>query len=180
MYKEIEVYDYMNHILKQLKKGVLLTTKKDGKVNTMTISWGKIGIEWSKLIFCVYVRQNRQTHTMLDSGEFTINIPYNQSVGKILGYCGTKSGKDTDKIKDLDLTLVDGREVSAPAIKELPLTLECKIIYKQLQDSTAIPDAFKEEFYPQDISSDFCGANKDYHTMFYGEIVSAYIVEPIK
>ena len=176
MYKEVDTYDHMNDILRALKKGVLLTTKKDGKVNTMTISWGNIGIEWDKLIFVTYVRQSRHTHTMLESGEFTINIPYNQNANKILGYCGSKSGKDTDKIKDLGLTLIKGRKVDVPAIKELALTLECQVIYKQLQDKTAIPTPIRDSFYPQDVASDFTGSNKDYHTMFYGEVVSAYII----
>lgn len=59
MKKEIEVFDYTNEIMKALKTGVLLTTKADDKVNSMTISWGTLGIEWSRPIFTVFVRENR-------------------------------------------------------------------------------------------------------------------------
>ncbi len=177
MYKEININDYFNEILKQLNKGLLLTTKKDSKVNTMTISWGTIGIEWNKLLFTVFVRKGRHTHKMLESGEFTINVPLDKNAVKILGYCGTKSGRDTDKIKDMNLTLIKGRKVDVPAIKELPLTLECKVLYKQEQDASRIPQDIKELCYPQDVSSDYHSANKDFHTMFFGEIVDAYIVE---
>lgn len=55
MKKEIEVFDYANVIIKTLKNGVLLTTKADDKVNSMTISWGTLGIEWGKPIFTVFV-----------------------------------------------------------------------------------------------------------------------------
>lgn len=177
MRKEIDIYEHLNEILKRLKKGVLLTTKNGNEVNTMTISWGKIGIEWNKLIFTAYIREGRHTFKMLESGEFTINIPIDEKAGKILGFCGTKSGKNTDKIKEMNLTLVEGKNVGAPAIKELPLTLECKVIYKQKQDENAITEEFKKVFYPQNVPSDNPAGNKDFHVMFYGEIVAAYILE---
>jgi len=161
------VYEYMNEIMKRLKTGVLLTTKKDGKVNSMTIAWGAVGIEWNKLFFTALVRQSRHTLGMLESGEFTVNIPVDDSAKKILSYCGTKSGRDTDKIADLGLTLIDGQKVSVPAIKELPLTLECKVIYEQKQDDNAIPDSIKKSMYP----------DGDFHTTFFGEVVAAYIAE---
>ena len=166
MYREIDVYEYMNVIMKELKKGVLLTTKKDGVVNTMAIAWGAIGIEWNKLIFTALVRQSRHTLGMLSTGEFTINIAM-EDRKKEIAYCGTKSGRDTDKIADMGMTIVDGKEVDVPAIKEFPLTLECKVVYEQLQDVDAIPRKVLDTMYPQ----------RDMHSMFYGEVVAAYIVE---
>jgi flavin reductase (DIM6/NTAB) family NADH-FMN oxidoreductase RutF len=175
--KEIEVFDYANEILNAIKTGVLLTTKADEKVNSMTISWGTLGIEWAKPIFTVFVRENRFTKHQLDKNpEFTINVPYGTFDKKILGFCGTKSGHTMDKIKELNLTLVMPNQISVPAIQELPLTLECKVIYKQKQDERAITEENKK-MYPQDVDSSFHGANKDFHTAYYGEIVSAYIIE---
>lgn len=177
MKKEIEVFDYANEILNAIKTGVLLTTKADEKVNSMTISWGTLGIEWAKPIFTVFVRENRFTKHQLDKNpEFTINVPYGTFDKKILGFCGTKSGHTMDKIKELNLTLVMPNQISVPAIQELPLTLECKVIYKQKQDERAITEENKK-MYPQDVDSSFHGANKDFHTAYYGEIVSAYIIE---
>ena len=86
---------------------------------------------------------------------------------KILGVCGTKSGRDTDKIKELNLTLEEGMTVSVPAIKELPLTLECKVIYKQDQDPNAVNEENTARYYPEG----------DYHTAYYGQIMAAYIIE---
>lgn len=170
--------DRMNDILRALKKGILITSKRDDEVNCMTISWGQIGIEWGRLIFTTYVRTGRYTHDMLaDSGEFTVNIPMQENAAKILSYCGTKSRRDTDKVADLGLTLISGDTISAPGIKELPMTLECRIIYSQLQDRSAILPEIIELCYPPGVGSDNTGANGDYHTMFYGEIVRAYIIE---
>ncbi len=178
MKRKIEVLDYANEILKAVKSGVLLTTKSDDKVNSMTISWGTLGIEWNKIIFTVFVRENRFTKKLLDKNpEFTINIPMSDVSKDILGFCGTKSGYDMDKIKELNLTLESPDKISVPAIKELPLTLECKVIYKQKQDENEITEEHKTRFYPQDVDSSFHGSNKDLHTAYYGEIISAYIVE---
>ena len=102
MKKMIEAFDYAGTVCKAMPRGILLTTKADGKVNTMTIGWGHIGIEWGKPIFVAYVRESRYTKQMLEAnGEFTVNVPMGSIDGKILGYCGTKSGRDTDKIADL-------------------------------------------------------------------------------
>lgn len=178
MKKEIEVFDYASEIIKAVNGGVLLTTKADGKVNSMTISWGTLGIEWGKLIFTVFVRENRFTKQQLEKNpEFTINIPIGEFNKKILSVCGTKSGHETDKIKKLDLSLESPNIISVPGIKELPLTLECRVIYKQKQDEKEITEENKNKFYPQDVESSFHGSNKDYHTAYYGEIVSAYIIE---
>lgn len=178
MKKEIEVFDYANEIMKAIKTGVLLTTKVDGKVNSMTISWGTLGIEWGKPIFTVFVRENRFTKQQLEKNpEFTISIPIGEVNRKILGICGTKSGHLTDKINELNLSLESPNIISVPAIKELPLTLECRVMYKQKQNENEITEENRSKFYPQDVESSFHGANRDFHTAYYGEIVSAYIIE---
>ena len=57
------------------------------------------------------------------------------------------------------------------------MTLECKIVYRQKQEAKEITEENNKRFYPQDVDSTFHGANRDYHTAYYGEIVSAYIIE---
>lgn len=173
MKREINVLDYANQIISATKTGVLVTTKAQGQVNSMTISWGTLGIEWGKLIYTVFVRTSRHTKTLLDqSMEFTINIPMDGNCKEILSFCGTKSRRDVDKIKHLNLTLESALLIETPAIKELPLTLECKVIYKQYQEESAINQECKQRYYPESIESE-----GDYHTAYYGEIVAAYIIE---
>lgn len=172
MKQNINVYDSASQILNALKTGVLLTTKAGGKVNTMTISWGKLGIEWGKPIFTVFVRDSRYTKELIDSNpEFTINIPCSNLDPKILGICGSKSGRDIDKIEQLGLTLEPSNLISVPAIKELPLTLECKVIYKQKQVFESIQPEYQKTFYPLENN------NHNIHTAYYGEIVDAYIIK---
>ena len=173
MKRDINVWDYSGRINEETGKGILLTTKSGDKVNSMTIGWGFLGIQWAKPIFVVLVRESRYTKKLLDENpEFTINVPLGEIDRNILGICGTKSGRDMDKIAELGLTLEAGKTVSVPAIKELPLTLECKVIYKQDQDPKAIDPEDDAKFYAKGSKNE-----GDYHTAYYGQITAAYIVE---
>lgn len=174
MKRKVDAFDYAGHICKTLKKGVLLTTKAEEYVNTMTIGWGKIGIEWNKEIFIAYVRESRYTKQMLEkNGEFTVNIPIGACDAHILGYCGKMSGRDTDKIRDMNLTLVDSDIVHVPGIQQFPLTLECKVIFQHKQDLTQIPQSVVDQFYPL-LEGD---ETRDCHIAYYGQIVNAYLIE---
>lgn len=177
--KEIDVIEYLPKIMSELKKGVLLNTKNKDKINSMTISWGQVGIEWNKLFFTTYIRHGRFTHKQLEeSREFTVSIPIDRRpVASAIGYCGSKSGENINKLEDMKLTIVRGTKVNSPAIKELPLTLECKIIYKQEQDPDNMPINIKDAHYPINVPSYNPMANRDYHTVYYGEIVNAYIID---
>lgn len=171
MKNEINVFDYAGPICEAMKKGILLTTKDGGFVNTMTIGWGSIGIEWGKPVFVAYVRESRHTRQMLDNtGEFTVNIPLGPVDKNILGVCGTKSGRDLDKIARLGLNLEEPVAVSVPGIRELPLTLECRVLFRNVQDESRLPESIQERYYSA-INAE------DYHIAYYGEIVAAYIIE---
>ena len=173
MKREVNVWDYAGRIMEGIGKGILLTTKAHGEVDTMTIGWGHIGVIWSKPVFTVYVRESRHTKSLLDeNGEFTINVPLGQIDKNILAVCGTKSGRDMDKIQELGLTLEEGETVSVPGIRELPLTLECKVIYKQEQQPDAIDAGCYERYYVKGTRNE-----GDHHTAYYGEITAAYILE---
>ena len=77
--KKIDVFDYANKIIRGIKESVSLTTKAEGKINAMTISWGMLGIEWGVPVFTTFVREGRFTREQLDrNDEFTINIPYSE------------------------------------------------------------------------------------------------------
>lgn len=171
MKRKIELWEEAGHILEAVGKGVLMTVAAEGKVNSMTIGWGTLGIEWKKPIFIAYVRESRYTKELLDKNlEFTVNIPYGEYDKSILSICGTKSGRDMDKIKELGLDLEEGETVSVPGIRQLPLTLECKVIYKQEQDPAAINEENIQRYYTGDNAG-------DYHTAYYGQITAAYIIE---
>lgn len=168
--KEINALDYAKEIVSALPQGALLVSEAEDCVNAMVIGWGTIGVEWGKPIFTVYVRESRFTRELMDKNPaFTVCIPYGKAVNKkVIEICGSKSGRDMDKIAASHLTLVDGEAVNTSAIKEFPLTLECKVLWQQKQEINDINDRV-HNFYPQD--------KADAHIAYYGEIVKAYIIE---
>lgn len=167
--RKIDIRDSAGDIIKAMRPGILLTTKVGDKVNSMTIGWGTMGIIWERPVFVAYVRQQRYTREMLDEcHEFTVNIPVGEYDRIILGVCGSKSGRDTDKVETAGLTLVEPEVISTPAIKEFPLTLECRVLYRQEQKSGLFNNEITRQFYTIETGDHIC---------YYGEIVSAYMIE---
>lgn len=166
MYKEIKITDISREALQQLQKGAFLTVGDGEKVNTMTIGWGSIGYMWNKNIFTALVRFSRYTYELMEkSKDFTVSFPLNNTMNKELGICGTKSGRDLDKIKDANLNLRKGETTQSPIIDNCELHIECKIVYKQNMDGKNLNEEIKSKSYGDD----------DYHVMYYGEILKAYI-----
>lgn len=154
-------------ILTNLKKGAFLTTKNNGKVNTMTISWGSMGIEWGTDVFITMVRDSRFTKKALDeTGHFTVTIPLDDSMKDSLSFCGTKSGRDYDKIKECNLSLIPGKSLDVPVINCKSVAVECEVMYAQRMDEACMTPEFKEKFY----------SSGDIHTLYHGKILSIYEV----
>lgn len=97
------------------------------KPNIITCSWfGTVCSEPPTV--SVSVRKSRFSyHLIHDSSEFTANIPRIEQL-EAVKLCGTKSGRDTDKFKELGLTPAKCPPlVSAPMIEETPISLACKV-----------------------------------------------------
>ena len=176
MKEKVNVTDYAVQITDALSKGILLNTSGD-KFNSMVIGWGHLGRLWNRPTFLVYVRQGRYTKPQLDkTGEFTISVPLDGPVPAIAKVCGAQSGYNIDKVKEAGLTLEEPEVIHTPGVKEYPLTLECKVLYAQDQDLSKIPADICAAMYPQDVPGTNPMANRDFHTMYVGEIVDTYII----
>ena len=176
MKEKINVTDYANLITKMLPKGILLNTSGD-KFNSMVIGWGHLGTLWGKPTFHVYVRQGRYTKPQLDkTGEFTISVPLEKIDPAINRILGGQSGYNIDKEKEAGLELEEAEVIGTPGIRQYPLTIECRVLYAQDQDLAKIPADIRERTYPQDVPGTEPLANRDFHTMYVGEIVDAYII----
>ena len=163
--KEVNYKEDLNKILDRIGgDGAFLTVKdKDGNLNTMTISWGNIGFIWRKPIFTVPVRYSRHTYKLIENSDnFTVSFPTKGQLAKELAYCGSKSARDVDKFKELNLKTSEGKRVDSPIISDCDLHLECKIIYKQPMDMTGAGEHVKDVY----------GGENDLHVLYYGEIVS--------
>ena len=159
--------DYMTvapRAMEQIKRGAFLTVKSGDAINTMTIGWASIGHVWRKPIMMVAVRLSRHTFTIIETAaDFTVSIP-SSDLQKEIMFCGTKSGRDYDKFKECSLQASDSQKVTTPIIKASGLHYECKIVYKSAMDPTYLNQDYDTTLYPE----------KDYHTLYFGEIVDCY------
>ena len=167
--REINFDELSKEAIEQLIKGAFLTVKdKEDRLNTMTIGWGSIGYMWKRPVFMVMVRKSRFTYDLMENtNEFTVSFPLNNQLKKELGVCGTKSGREINKFKECNLTPISSKKIQTPVIEECDLHFECKIVYKQAMNEQGMSDEIKEIY----------GAEKDYHTLYYGEILSCYVKE---
>ena len=78
----------------------LVVSSKDGKVNPMTIGWASVGRLWSRPTLSVLVRKSRFTYCLIDKAQsFTVCAPATGTLKSELTICGTKSGRETDKVR---------------------------------------------------------------------------------
>lgn len=130
--------------------------------NIMTIGWGSFGTMWSTPFVMVAVRPQRHTYKfMQECDSFTVSA-FPEKYKKALSLCGSKSGKDTDKIKAAGFTPIASSKVKSPGIDEAELIIECRKIYS---------DGFHpEKFMSPEIEK--CYPAKDYHQFYFGEVIS--------
>ena len=162
--------DYMavaEKAMDQIRIGAFLTVKAGDVLNTMTIGWATIGFVWSKPIMMVAVRLSRHTFTIIEkASDFTVSIP-SVDMSDELTFCGTVSGRDYDKFAERDLEIAAGQKVVSPIIKTPGLHYECKIVYKAAMDPAFLDEGYDAPIYPA----------KDYHTLYFGEIVDCYEID---
>lgn len=147
------------------KDWMLITAGTKEKFNTMTASWGTLGVLWSKNVTMAFVRPQRYTFEFLENNDYYSLSFFNSQFKKELGFCGKTSGRDVDKIKETGL--VPLFDADAPYFEQADLVFICKKIYSQFID----PSCFLE----QDIDVNY--PNKDYHKMFVGEIIKCMVKE---
>lgn len=151
--------DWMKNMNEQLKKGAFLMVSG----NPMTIGWGQFGIIWNKQTFSVYVRQSRYTHDLLDNTNmFTVSVPYEGTMQKELAFCGTRSGRDVDKMNALQASLSPAKFGAQDGFAGCRYHIECRILFRTDLDENLLEDnALLSRYY----------ADGDTHTMYIGEIL---------
>ena len=139
---------------------MLITAEKEGRVNTMTASWGGLGVIWGAPAATCYIRPQRYTKEFVDREEYFTLTFFGEEWRKALALCGSKSGRDVDKVMECGFT-VKTAACGAPYFEEADLVLVCRKRFAQEMDPANIPNDVKEKWYP----------DQDYHTMYIGEIV---------
>jgi flavin reductase (DIM6/NTAB) family NADH-FMN oxidoreductase RutF len=112
---------------------VLVSSAHKGERNIMTMGWHTV-MEFSpSLVGCVIARGNHTFEMVRRSKECVINVPTDDLAKTVVGI-GNCSGADTDKFEKFRLTAVEGREVTAPLIRECYANFECRLIDAKLVD----------------------------------------------
>ena len=147
------------------KQGVFLTTADGDRVNTMTMSWSSAGIYWQKPVLTLPVRFTRYTREFIEkTGFLTVSVPKEGSLSMELALCGTKSGRDIDKIAQCGFTMQPGRTVPVPVIAEAKLHFECRVLYKtDMSPLNMDPEINKLNY-----------AQLNYHTLYFAEVLDFY------
>lgn len=105
---------------------VMVTCGTMEKPNVLTIAWTGIVNSEPPMTY-ISVRPSRYSHNIIkESGEFVINVT-TLELAKACDYCGVKSGKNTDKIKEMNLEIEACKKVAAPMLSKAPISLECKV-----------------------------------------------------
>jgi flavin reductase (DIM6/NTAB) family NADH-FMN oxidoreductase RutF len=130
--------------------------------NSMTISWGSIGVMWNKPFIQVVVRPSRYTFEFMQKYlHFTV-CAFPEPYRGALELLGSESGRDGNKIAKAKVTPCNGLVVNAPVFMEANLIFECRKIYA---------DAFHpQHFVDPAIENSYNGSN--YHMIYYGEILA--------
>lgn len=160
-FKKIAPQDISENTFKLIGTDWMLITAGDKTgFNTMTASWGGLGVLWRKNVSFCYVRPTRHTFGFMESGDYYTLSFYGEEYRQQLTFCGTKSGRDVDKVKETGFTPAFA-DCGAPYFEEASLVLVCRKLYSDVFRPENFKDAAIEKEYP----------NKDYHTTYIGEIV---------
>lgn len=146
------------------KEWMLVTAEQGGKANTMTASWGGVGVMWGKDVAYVVIRPQRYTKEFVDAADtFSLSI-LGESYRKVLNYLGTVSGRDEDKIFKSGLTL--SHKDSVPYFEEADCVLLCRKLYAQ---------PMRAECFLDQAQIDKWFAARDFHTLYIAEITKVMV-----
>ena len=166
MFQTISPLEITDNVFKLLDKDWMLITAGPPEAhNTMTASWGGLGVLWGRYVAWCVIRPQRYTYQFMErSDAFTLSF-FETQYRPALDLCGTKSGRDINKAEAAGLTPVPGILPGTTHFEEARLVLACRKIYTHDIDPERFLDPSIDRNYPA----------KDYHRMYLGEVAEARI-----
>lgn len=138
----------------------LVTAGTQEGFNTMTVSWGGLGLMWTKPVAITFIRPSRYTYEFLEQGDMFTICFFDEQYREVLSFCGSKSGRNVDKVAETGLTPLF-TEDGIPYFEEARLVLVCKKLYAQMlnEESVLGGDAVLKNYN-----------GDDYHKMYISDI----------
>lgn len=142
---------------------MLITAGDPERYNTMTASWGCLGVLWGKPVCVCFIRPQRYTYEFVESNDEITFSFFDEDYKKALTFCGTHSGRDYDKAKECGLTAIPcGNKTTA--FDEARLILVCRKLFAE--------DMKEESFLDKELLKNY--KNNDFHRTYVCEIVKVY------
>ena len=167
-FKEIDPRDLGENFIEAIGGEWMLITAGDHvSHNTMTASWGGVGVMWGHPVATVVIRPQRYTFRFTERCD-TLTLSFlGKERREALAYCGSHSGRDEDKIRNAGLS-VEFTDGDTPAIAQARLVLECRKLYSdELKADRFVDRTIVDRWYPE----------KDFHKVYVLQIVRAYVKE---
>lgn len=146
------------------KQWALVTAGDKDALNTMTVSWGGAGIMWGKPVAFTFIRPMRHTFSFLEKGDYFTMSFLPEEYREALKLCGSKSGKDCDKIAEAGLTTLF-TDNGVPYFAEAEMVFVCKKMYGQFLNEESVTGG-------EDVLKWY---NEDYHKMYISEICEVLV-----
>jgi flavin reductase (DIM6/NTAB) family NADH-FMN oxidoreductase RutF len=175
VWREQHIREFSGSPSNRIGSGWMLITAGDalpdsGDWNTMTASWGGLGVLWGRDVAFMFIRPSRRTFGFAnDNPLFTLSF-FDEDKRPALNFCGKESGRDCDKAAGAGLTpvvfgsdIAGGKAAGAVSFQEARDIIICRKLYTHDFD----PAAFLDK---PSIEKSYNG--KDYHRMYIGEILA--------
>ncbi|MDR0658598.1 MAG: flavin reductase family protein [Mediterranea sp.] len=166
--KRITVKELTDNFIEAIgKEWMLVTAGNKDSFNTMTASWGATGFLWNKPVAFVFIRPERYTHEFTEQNDcFTLSFLGKEHKG-VHNVCGSKSGRETDKVKETGLRPVVSEKGNI-LFEQARLSLECRKLYTTELKKENFPDeSIPKQWYD--------AAHGGYHTVYIAEITDIWM-----
>ncbi len=171
IFEEIDIESLPDNLFHLLDDDWMLITAGDKEsFNTMTASWGSFGVLWEKPVAMAFIRPQRYTLKFIVNNSFFTMSFFAPKYKQILNFCGQYSGEVVDKVKETGLIPAYTPSGNI-TFEQARLVIECKKIYAdEIKPEKFIDKQIIQRIYP----------TQDFHKMFIGEIIHAYILNAEK
>lgn len=165
-FKKIKSEEIDQNLFKLIGKDwMLITAGKLSSYNTMTASWGQMGVLWNLPVAICFIRPQRFTFEFIEKSNYYTLTFFKEEYRKALNFCGAHSGRDFDKAKETGLTAFE-TEQNNVSFDQASLILECKKIYADdINENKFISNSLAAKHYPK----------KDFHRFYIGEIQGVWV-----
>lgn len=164
-FRKISPEELSGNIIKMISEDwMLITAGNSEKANMMTASWGGVGVLYNKPVAICFINPARYTYSIMENSDTYTLTFYPEEYKDILQYCGTKSGRDEDKIKGSGLTPLY-TENGAVAFSQACIIIECRKLLSQ----SLMLDSIENEAERNK------RAMQPMHKMYIGEILNVWV-----